>query len=202
MRRLNLAVQFVRVRGSTNLSAKPTVFFVSVWKRMSRKKLRKESRSSLTWPEYFFGMMESVRAKSKDIDTQFGCIITGPDNEIRTTGYNSFPRGLVDNVEERLIRPEKYFWMVHAETNAIFNAARMGTPLNGCIAYIDALPCGNCAQGIIQVGIKEIFYDKKKWQKYTRKRNRRGGTRNWVDDIEKAIVMLEECGVKITPFTS
>lgn len=159
--------------------------------------------SNISWPSYFFEMIKAVKQKSKDKHTQFGCIITGPDNEIRTTGYNSFPRGLNDNIPERFERPEKYFWMVHAERNAIYNAARMGTPLKGCTAYIDGLPCGDCAQGIIQSGIEEIIFDSKNWEKFVESRGVVSvGMKTWLDDVHKAVKMLEECGVKITPFTS
>ena len=167
---------------------------------MLQNKSEKELQSELNWHSYFIDMIESVKKKSKDKHTQFGCIITGPGHEIRTTGYNSFPRGLDDSVKERYERPEKYFWMVHAEANAIFNAARMGTPLDGCIAYIDALPCGNCAQGLIQVGIKEIVYNHARWVGFIAGRN--PNLKSWTDDIFKSYEMLEECGVKITPFTS
>ena len=167
---------------------------------MSQEKSEKELQSELNWHSYFIDMIESVKKKSKDRQTQFGCIITGPGHEIRTTGYNSFPRGLDDSVQARYERPEKYFWMVHAEVNAIFNAARMGTTLDGCIAYIDGLPCGNCAQGIIQVGIKEIVYNQPRWVGYMAVRDQIG-QKTWTDDVKKAYDMLQECGVKITPFT-
>ncbi len=157
----------------------------------------------MSWPEYFFDMIKSVKKKSKDKHTKFGCIIAGPGNEIRTTGYNSFPRKLNDNVPERYERPEKYFWMVHAERNAIYNAAKMGTPLDGCTAYIDGLPCGDCAQGLIQVGIKELIFDSDNWNKFIESRLQKAvGQKTWLDDVHKAVKMLEECGVKITPFTS
>jgi len=53
---------------------------------------------------------------------QIGCVIVGPNHEIRSTGYNSFPRGIRDDVPERLERPAKYLWLEHAERNAICNA--------------------------------------------------------------------------------
>jgi deoxycytidylate deaminase len=57
-----------------------------------------------------------------------GAVIVGPDNEIRSTGYNGLPRGVNDAVEERhsRITGAKYIWSCHAEQNAIFNAARIG----------------------------------------------------------------------------
>ena len=80
----------------------------------------------MNWTEYFLNIAETVKLKSKDKRTQIGAVIVGRDNEIVSTGYNSFPRGIDDEVDERQVRPEKYYWIVHAEMNAILNAARIG----------------------------------------------------------------------------
>lgn len=54
-------------------------------------------------------------------------------------------------------REIKYQFVAHAELNAICNAARVGTPLNGCTLYVYPLfVCNECAKAIIQVGIKEV----------------------------------------------
>lgn len=98
----------------------------------------------------------TVASKSKDRSRHVGCIITGPDNEIRSTGYNSFPRGINDNVESRHQRPAKYLWTEHSERNAIYNAARMGTALKGCRLYTTLMPCMDCARAIVQAGIIEV----------------------------------------------
>ena len=79
----------------------------------------------MTWNEYFLNIAEAVKLKSKDQRTQIGAVIVGQDKEIVSTGFNSFPRGINDFVEERQQRPEKYFWMEHAERNALYNAARI-----------------------------------------------------------------------------
>jgi dCMP deaminase len=85
----------------------------------------------MNWTEYFLNIAETVKLKSKDRRTQIGAVIVGQDNEIVSTGYNSFPRGIDDEVEERQQRPEKYYWIVHAEMNAILNAARIGVSTKG-----------------------------------------------------------------------
>ena len=69
-------------------------------------------------------MANLVAKKSKDQSTQIGAVIVGPDNEIRSTGYNSFPKGLNDDLQERQERPEKYYWIEHAERNALYNASQ------------------------------------------------------------------------------
>lgn len=90
----------------------------------------------IDWDAYFMSLCYMVSIKSKDQSTKYGAVIVGPDHEIRSTGYNSFPRGVNDNLSERQKRPEKYLWFEHAERNAIYNAARMGTPLNGTTLYV------------------------------------------------------------------
>lgn len=87
---------------------------------------------SMQWREYFIQLAEVVKLKSKDEHTQIGVVIVGSGNEIISTGYNSFARGVKDNVNKRQQRPEKYYWFAHAERNAIYNAARIGVSTKGC----------------------------------------------------------------------
>ena len=110
------------------------------------------------WDDYFINIAQQVKERSKDHSTQIGVVIVGPDNEIRSTGYNSFPRHIDDNRSERQERPEKYFWFEHAERNAIYNAARHGAALKGCRMFMTCwIPCSDCARAIIQVGIDEVI---------------------------------------------
>ncbi len=144
----------------------------------------------LEWAKYFDGIRERVLVKSKDKHTKVGCVVVGPDHEIRTTGYNSFPRGLNDDVPERYERPEKYDWIEHSERNAIYNAARVGIPLKGCTIYMGGVPCIDCARAIIQSGISRIVYNKESWAKWT-------STRYDKKVTDKSLQMLQECGVEI-----
>jgi dCMP deaminase len=123
--------------------------------------LQRKARGDFRWETYFSKMLDVVRSKSKDTSTQVGCIIVGKDNEVRSTGYNGFPRGVNDDimsVPERYARPEKYKWFEHAERNAIYNAARIGTATDGCRVYVTGIPCMDCARAIIQAGIIEVAY--------------------------------------------
>lgn len=94
---------------------------------------------------------------SKDRSRGVGCIFVGSANEILATGYNGFPRGVDDDVDERHEKPAKYDWTEHAERNAIFNAARSGAKLHGAEAYVSLFPCVACARGIIQVGAASVI---------------------------------------------
>jgi dCMP deaminase len=143
----------------------------------------------MLWSEYFLGIAEQVKLKSKDESTQIGAVIVGKDNEILSTGYNSFPRGLDDNLPERQERPLKYYYFEHAERNAIYNAARVGTPLNGSTIYLTSgLPCADCARGIINSGIKTVYCKRECTTKNKEK---------WVESQNTAKEMMAECGVRV-----
>lgn len=119
------------------------------------------------WDEYYLEVCRVVASRSKDPNTQIGCVIVGPAREIRSTGYNSLPRGIRDDVPERLARPTKYLWMEHAERNAIYNAARAGTPTEGCTIYVEILPCMDCARAIVQAGIAEVAISDDRMREYS-----------------------------------
>ena len=140
----------------------------------------------MNWDEYFMQMAKLVATKSKDRSTKVGCVIVGPNHEIRTTGYNGFCRGVDDDVDLRHEKPEKYFWAEHAERNAIYNAARNGIPLEGCTAYVTLLPCADCTRGLIQSGVKRIFVCILS-----------DATRKWQESFEYSHVMALEAGVEI-----
>ena len=187
-----------------------------------------------SWDTFFIEMAMLISSKSKDPSTKVGCVIVGPDNEVRSTGFNGFPRGVIEladarehapveieklfsgdgyNVKctcgdiiqlgghrrggwdvlpdnplaqeqedprvlmaqveahehfvqpeivlhpERWERPLKYDLVEHAERNAVYNAARVGIPLDGCRAYLnwEPLPCKECTKAFIQAGITEII---------------------------------------------
>jgi dCMP deaminase len=151
----------------------------------------------MNWDDYFMSMIDVVASKSKDPNTKVGCVVVGEDHEIRTTGYNSFPRGINDNIPERLERPMKYKFIEHAERNAIYNASRIGTPLKGCTMYISWYPCTDCTRGIIGSGISEIVInnnDDNKWKS-------KGSQSRWAEDIELSIQMLTEANVGIRKWT-
>lgn len=92
--------------------------------------------------------------KSKDSSTQVGALIVAPDNTIISTGYNGPPR-YIDDTKVPTTRPEKYYYVIHAEANAILTAKR---DLKGCTLYCTLFPCHDCAKMIIQSGINKIKY--------------------------------------------
>lgn len=124
-------------------------------------------RAVPNWDEYYLQICRVVSSRSKDPNTQIGCVIVGPAHEIRSTGYNSLPRGIRDDVAERFDRPAKYLWMEHAERNAICNAARAGTATEGCTVYVEIMPCMDCARAIVQAGIAEVVISASRMAAYS-----------------------------------
>ena len=143
----------------------------------------------MEWINYFLGIAEQVKLKSKDQSTQVGCIIVGKDKEILSTGYNSFPRGLDDNRPERQERPLKYFYICHAEISSITNAAKVGISIDGCSMYLTSgLPCSDCARAIINSGIKKVFCKTVCTTKNKEK---------WRESQAIGLEMMKECGVEV-----
>lgn len=146
----------------------------------------------MNWHKYYFSMVDLVASKSKDLRTKVGCIIVGPDKDIRSTGYNGFPRGVNDNIQERLEAPAKYMWTEHAERNALYNALRSGTSVKDCYMFMRAFPCADCSRGIIQSGIKYLVIAAETLDeqcKYWKDR--------WEESIKCSTSMLKEAGISI-----
>lgn len=168
----------------------------------------------MTWDELFILQAVLIAQKSKDTSTKVGCVIVSQDNTILSTGFNGFPRGIVEkismpswdesnsrmdeiwdenqkaaeNISARWQRPEKYFWVEHAERNAIYNAARNGIKILGAKAYLnwEPKPCADCTRALIQAGIVEIIGPNRKF-------SGAGAGKHY--SINHAEVMLQEAGV-------
>ena len=112
------------------------------------------------WDERFLKLAKHISKWSKDPSTQVGCVVVGPDRELRSTGFNGLPRGIEDNEQRLNNREIKYPLICHAEENAIMHAARIGMSLKDCTAYVTWPPCTRCARSLIQAGISTIVYPK------------------------------------------
>ena len=142
----------------------------------------------VSWDDLFMTMVYLVASKSKDQNTHIGAVVVGPKNEVRSVGYNSFPRGLNDDAPERQLRPEKYFWFEHAERNAIYNATLMGVSLDDCRMYTNGIPCMDCARAVTQSGINEVIVDKE-WDE--------GNSLKWGEEARRSLEMFDETGVNV-----
>ena len=137
------------------------------------------------WDARFIELARHISGWSKDPSTKVGCVVIGEDREIRSTGFNGFPRGIAD--DSRLAeREQKYPLICHAEENAIMHAARIGVSLKGCIAYVTWPPCTVCSRSLIQAGIVEVVYP--------------GDIdipERWENDFAMSVAMMGEAGIKV-----
>ena len=138
------------------------------------------------WDLRFIGLAQHISTWSKDPSTKVGCVVVGEDREIRSTGFNGFPRGIDDDEDRLMDREKKYPLICNAEENAIMHAARIGVSLKDSTAYVTWPPCSMCARSLIQAGIKEIVYPE------TGKIPER-----WIEDFTISDSMLNEAGVAV-----
>ena len=138
------------------------------------------------WDNRFLQLAEHISKWSKDPSTKVGCVVVGPDREIRSTGFNGFPRGIDDSEERLTNRDLKYPLICHAEENAIMHAARIGLSLKDCTAYVTWPPCTRCARSLIQAGISEVVIP--------------SGLEipdRWIEDFELSMSLMRESGLNI-----
>lgn len=88
---------------------------------------------------------------SLDPSTKVACLLI-VNNTIVSTGVNAMCRGHA-NTQNRWERPAKYVWVVHAEINAVANAARAGVCVDGATCVITLFPCVACCKALIQSGV-------------------------------------------------
>lgn len=120
-----------------------------------------------TWDEYFMKIAGDVSERST-CRRHVGAVIT-VDNVIVSTGYNGSPKGLSHCSENGgCIRElnnipsgtqQEFCRAVHAEQNAIIQAAVNGVKIKGGTLYVNTYPCSICARMIINAEIKRIVYD-------------------------------------------
>src|SRR5690606_35695242 len=118
------------------------------------------------WDEYFMGIARQVSTRSTCDRKHVGAVIV-KDRMILATGYNGSMRGL-DHCDDvgHLMEDGHCVRTVHAEANAIVQAARSGTSLDGAGIYVTASPCFQCFKlianaGIVRIAFGEFYRDEK-----------------------------------------
>ena len=108
------------------------------------------------WDKRFLSEAARISDWSKDPSTKVGCLIV-KDRQILSTGFNGFPRGIADLASRLNNREERLLRTVHAEGNAVAQAARNGVSLKGSTAYVfPFIPCSSCCSLLIQAGIVRV----------------------------------------------
>ncbi|MDR1279833.1 MAG: dCMP deaminase family protein [Opitutaceae bacterium] len=111
-----------------------------------------------SWDDYFMATAVLLSTRSPCERLHVGCVIvSGGDrrNRLVAAGYNGFLPG-TPHVSR--VRDGHEQATVHAEQNAVADAARRGSSLEGCVAYVTHFPCINCAKILAAAGIAEIRY--------------------------------------------
>lgn len=120
-----------------------------------------------TWDQYFIDITHLVATRSTCLRRQVGALLVKERN-ILATGYNGTPSGIrhceeTGCLRERLKVPsgERHELCrgLHAEQNAIIQAARHGVNIDGSTLYCNTMPCIICTKMLINAGIKRIVYD-------------------------------------------
>lgn len=120
----------------------------------------------IDWHSMFMGVALLASARSKDGRTRNGACIASADHRILGVGYNGLPRGCSDqdpvywSDDDTDPYHSRHSYVVHAEMNAILNCVTL--PLTGSRIYTTQFPCPRCTQSIIQVGIKEVVWLRRK----------------------------------------
>lgn len=115
-----------------------------------------ENRWLDKWDWRFIDLAENVSTWSKDPNRKVGCVLVQGKRDI-SKGYNGFPESLSDSLERFTNPAFKDRVIIHAEWNAVINAARFGVPVEGATAYVTYHPCARCASILIQAGVKKII---------------------------------------------
>lgn len=117
-------------------------------------------RKASKWEARMMQFAKLAASFSKDPSTGVGVVIYNPArNSIVTTGFNGFPRNTPDTEELYKNKTIKYARVVHAETNAIVEAAYQGVSTNFMHLICTHPPCSTCAGLIIQAGITCVLYE-------------------------------------------
>ena len=119
-----------------------------------------------SWDEYFLKITNDVAERATCVKRKVGAIVV-KDNHILSTGYNGSPKGFDHCTEETCIRKQMHVPSgqrhelcrgLHAEQNAIIQAAVHGVKIDGGTLYSTYQPCVICVKMMINAGIKRLVY--------------------------------------------
>jgi len=139
-----------------------------------------------TWDDYFMSIATQVGSRSTCTRRKIGALVVR-DKRILATGYNNVPSSIEHCTTKGCLRDEmgipsgerhELCRGIHAEQNAVVQAAKYGTSIDGASMYTTTQPCILCAKIMINAGIKEIVF-----------------SGDYPDDLSRA--MIEEAGVAL-----
>ncbi len=144
-----------------------------------------------SWDQYFIDITRLVATRTTCLRRGVGAILV-KDRNILATGYNGVPSGITHCGDAGCLREKmkvpsgerhELCRGLHAEQNAIIQAARHGTNIDGATLYCTTMPCIICTKMIINAGIRKVVY-------------REG----YSDDLARE--MITEAGIEVVQFVS
>ena len=112
----------------------------------------------VSWEEYFMNIAKEVATRSTCDRKHVGALITR-DKTILSTGYNGSIRGMPHCDEAgHMMENDHCVATIHAESNAVLQAAKNGVMIDKAEVYITASPCWPCFKMLANAGIKKIYY--------------------------------------------
>jgi len=142
-----------------------------------------------SWDEYFMKMAELARSRTTCLRRGVGAVIV-KDNRVIASGYNGAPKGVAHCSETGCLRQQmnvpsgqrhELCRGLHAEQNAIIQAACMGQSIEGATLYCTTQPCVICTKMIINAGIRRVVISE-----------------SYPDEL--AAAMMNEAGIKVEVF--
>lgn len=153
-----------------------------------RSKSKKKKYNRPTWDDYFMEVANAISKRGTCDRGRSGCVIA-KDKQILATGYVGSPAGFphcddVGHQIKKLIHEDGKTTQhcvrtVHAEQNAVCQAAKRGVSIEGATIYIRMTPCRVCAMLLINCGIRRIYCEKR------------------YHDGEESEKMLKKAGIKL-----
>jgi len=111
-----------------------------------------------SWDQYFMGHAELAATRGTCDRLRVGCVLV-KENRIIATGYNgSLPEQPHCDTVGHLMVNDHCVRTVHAEANAIMQAAKFGISTKGAVCYVNWFPCLNCLKLLISAGIAKVYY--------------------------------------------
>ncbi|MBM7615117.1 deoxycytidylate deaminase [Alkaliphilus hydrothermalis] len=119
-----------------------------------------------SWDQYFMEMAEVVKTRATCLRRQVGAVIV-KDKRILASGYNGAPSGLAHCADTGCLREQlnipsgerhELCRGIHAEQNAIIQAALHGVKIEGATLYVTLQPCVLCSKIIINAGIEKVVF--------------------------------------------
>ena len=108
----------------------------------------------ITWDEYFINVADLASVRSPCERLKVGCVLV-KNNRLISMGYNGF---LAGTNHKSIVRDGHEQATIHAEINAITDAAKRGASIDDCVAYVTHYPCINCFKALASSGIKKVYY--------------------------------------------